>query len=126
MNKTVTVNISGIVFHIEVDAYDTLKNYLNKIKGYFNNSEEREEIMTDIESRIAELFSNMMDDKNQVITSENVTSVIETMGKPEQYVDEDSEEELESPKESKLKSDKKLFRNPYCTKLFQIFKRIIF
>ncbi|TXB65336.1 PspC domain-containing protein [Vicingus serpentipes] len=112
MNKTVTVNISGIVFHIEVDAYDTLKNYLNKIKGYFNNSEEREEIMTDIESRIAELFSNMMDDKNQVITSENVTSVIETMGKPEQYLDEDSEEEFESPKESKLKSDKKLFRNP--------------
>jgi phage shock protein PspC (stress-responsive transcriptional regulator) len=114
MNKTVTVNISGIVFHIEVDAYDTLKNYLNKIKGYFNNSEEREEIMTDIEARIAELFSNMMDDKNQVITSENVVSVIETMGKPEQYIDEDVEEEneFESSRESKPKSDKKLFRNP--------------
>ncbi|MCB9361183.1 MAG: PspC domain-containing protein [Flavobacteriales bacterium] len=114
MNKTVTVNISGIVFHIEVDAYDTLKNYLNKIKGYFNNSEEREEIMTDIEARIAELFSNMMDDKNQVITSDNVASVIETMGKPEQYIDEDAEEEneFESSRESKHKTDKKLFRNP--------------
>ncbi|MCB0409359.1 MAG: hypothetical protein KDD29_04020, partial [Flavobacteriales bacterium] len=60
MNQTVTVNISGIVFHIEVDAYDKLKNYLNKIKSYFDNSEERDEIMMDIESRIAELFSDMM------------------------------------------------------------------
>ena len=45
MNQTLTVNISGIVFHIEVDAYDTLKIYLNKIKSIFNNSEEREEII---------------------------------------------------------------------------------
>ena len=57
MNQTVTINISGIVFHIEVDAYEQLKNYLNKIKSYFNNSQEREEIMADIEARIAELFN---------------------------------------------------------------------
>ena len=112
MNQTVTVNISGIVFHIEVDAYDTLKNYLNKIKGYFNDSEEREEIMGDIESRIAELFSNMMNDKNQVITSDNVSSVIEIMGKPEQYIEEDlEEEESYDSNYSRAKTDKKLFRN---------------
>lgn len=111
MNQTVTVNISGIVFHIEVDAYDTLKNYLNKIKSYFNNSEEREEIMADIESRIAELFTNMMSDKNQVIVSENVNEVISIMGKPEDYITEE-EEEMNTEEETKYRSDKKFFRNP--------------
>ncbi len=111
MNQTLTVNISGMVFHIEVDAYDTLKNYLNKIKSYFNNSEEREEIMLDIESRIAELFSGMMSEKNQVITAADVDNVISVMGKPEQYISEDEEQTQEFTNESNVKGDKKLFRN---------------
>ena len=57
MNQTVTINIGGIVFHIEIDAYEELKNYLNKINSDFNDSQESEEIMADIESRIAELFN---------------------------------------------------------------------
>ena len=112
MNQTLTVNISGIVFHIEVDAYDTLKNYLNKIKSYFNNSEEREEIMLDVESRIAELFSGMMNEKNEVIKASDVEKVIEIMGKPEQYISEDEEQTQEFAKETYIKGDKKLFRNP--------------
>lgn len=111
MNQTVTVNISGIVFHIEVDAYDKLKNYLNKIKSYFDNSEERDEIMMDIESRIAELFSDMMNDKNQVIILDNVEKVIATMGKPEDYITEDEEEKIVSEGTS-YRNDKKFFRNP--------------
>ncbi len=112
MNQTLTINISGIVFHIEVDAYDNLKSYLNKIKSYFNNSEERGEIMLDIESRIAELFSNMLTDKNQVITSSNVERVIEIMGKPEQYISDDDEPTQETVNEQTIKGDKKLYRNP--------------
>ena len=112
MNQTLTVNISGIVFHIEVDAYDTLKNYLNKIKSYFNNSEEREEIMLDVESRIAELFSGMMNEKNEVIKASDVEKVIEIMGKPEQYISEDEEQTQEFTNETSIKGDKKLFRNP--------------
>lgn len=112
MNQTLTVNISGMVFHIEVDAYDTLKNYLNKIKSYFNNSEEREEIMLDIESRIAELFSGMMSEKNQVITATDVDKVIGVMGKPEQYITDDEEQTQTFSNETYVKGDKKLFRNP--------------
>lgn len=113
MNQTLTVNISGIVFHIEVDAYDTLKNYLNSIKSNFGNSEEREEIMRDIESRIAELFSNMMNEKNEVIKASDIEKVIEIMGKPEQYItDEEEAETSGTSKESTIKGDKKLFRNP--------------
>ena len=86
MNQTVTVNISGIVFHIEVDAYEELKKYLNKIRSYFKNSEECEEIMTDIEARIAELFNEKITSENQVISSNDVEEVVTIMGKPEQYV----------------------------------------
>lgn len=111
MNQTLTVNISGIVFHIEVDAYDTLKSYLNKIKSNFSNSEEREEIMLDIESRIAELFNNMMNEKNEVIKFSDVEKIIAIMGKPEQYVTEEEEENVNYTHEPVSKGDKKLFRN---------------
>jgi hypothetical protein len=54
MNKTVTINISGIIFHIEEDAYESLSKYLITIKGYFSKTDGGNEIMSDIESRIAE------------------------------------------------------------------------
>jgi len=111
MNQTLTINISGIVFHIEVDAYETLKSYLNKIKSNFNNSEERDEIMQDIESRIAELFNEVISDGNQVIISLDVEKMIAIMGEPEQYITEEEEEPIHS-KAQHTRKDKKLFRNP--------------
>lgn len=118
MNQTVTINISGIVFHIDVDAYESLKKYLNKIKSYFKNAEESEEIMMDIEARIAELFSEKITSDNQVIQSKDVEEVITVMGKPEQYLDEDEEPQDHSKQESfssnqkNYSSNKKLFRDP--------------
>ena len=117
MNQTVTVNISGIVFHIEVDAYEELKKYLNKIRSYFKNSEECEEIMTDIEARIAELFNEKITSENQVVSSSDVEEVVSVMGKPEQYVDEDENEEEQAKSNSNRRTytystAKKLFRDP--------------
>ncbi|MBL7889534.1 MAG: hypothetical protein JNL24_08280, partial [Bacteroidia bacterium] len=48
MNRTITMNLSGIIFHIEEDAYEKLNKYLAAIRGYFSNSESKDEIMTDI------------------------------------------------------------------------------
>ena len=56
MNKTVTVNIGGIVFHIEENAYDMLGSYLQAIRNHFTISDGRDEIIQDIESRIAEKY----------------------------------------------------------------------
>ncbi|MDG1476819.1 MAG: PspC domain-containing protein [Vicingaceae bacterium] len=116
MNQTVTVNISGIVFHIDVDAYENLKKYLNKIRSYFKNAEESEEIMTDIEARIAELFNEKITSENQVINAKDVEEIITIMGKPEQYLDEDDKESVEEEKSySKQRTyttAKKLFRDP--------------
>ena len=57
MKKTFTINISGSVFHIEEDAYEKLQNYLQMLSNHFRTSAEGREILQDIESRIAELFS---------------------------------------------------------------------
>jgi len=110
MNQTVTANISGIVFHIEVDAYEELKKYLNKIKSYFKDSEECAEIMQDIDSRIAELFSEKITSNKQVINQKDVDNMIVIMGKPEQYIDDEDQEES-NDKTEKNYADKKLFRD---------------
>jgi hypothetical protein len=85
MNKTVTINISGIIFHIEEDAYDTLSKYLSTIKGYFTNADGGSEIMSDIEARIAELLKEKVSDYKQVVLMADVEHVMNVMGKPEDF-----------------------------------------
>ena len=85
MKKTLTVNLNNIVFHIDDDAYDMLQTYLHEIADHFTDEAERREIMTDIEARIAELFSEKLQKNKNVINLEDVQEVIEIMGKPSQY-----------------------------------------
>jgi len=81
MNKTIIININGIVFHIEEDAYEVLKNYMTDVKRHFMNSDDSLEITTDIENRIAEMFNELLANENkQVIIEQDVKSVIEQMG----------------------------------------------
>lgn len=88
MNKTVTINISGIIFHIEEDAYDKLSKYLSTIRGYFNKADGGNEIMSDIEARIAEMLQAKTSAIKQVVLMTDVESVIESMGKPEEFAGE--------------------------------------
>ena len=80
MKKTLSINISGILFHIEEDGYDTLKNYLESINSHFSGYADSKEIISDIENRVAEIFLSYLKNNNQVITAENVTRLIEKMG----------------------------------------------
>ena len=80
MKKNISINISGIIFHIEEDAYEALKNYLDSINEYFSTFEDNQEIIADIESRIAEIFLTKLNEDKQVITTEDVQSLISTMG----------------------------------------------
>ncbi|MEK6616769.1 MAG: PspC domain-containing protein, partial [Bacteroidota bacterium] len=103
MNKTVTINLSGIIFHIDEDAYGKLHNYLSTIKGYFSESEGRDEIMADIENRIAEMLSEKISDRKQVVLMTDVDYVIGIMGKPEDFAGEknpDSHRDEETKKET--------------------------
>src|SRR5690606_3551140 len=80
MKKTISINISGILFHIEEDGYSTLKTYLEVINRHFSHYPDNQEIITDIENRIAEIFLSFLKNNKQVITAENVTNLIEKMG----------------------------------------------
>lgn len=80
MKKNISINISGIIFHIEEDGYENLKKYLDSINRYFSTFEDSSEILADIESRIAEIFLSKLNAEKQVITAEDVTSLIATMG----------------------------------------------
>lgn len=85
MNKTVTINISGIIFHIEEDAYDKLSKYLSTIRGYFSKADGGNEIMSDIEARVAEMLQSKTSAVKQVVLMADVDYVIESMGKPEEF-----------------------------------------
>lgn len=110
MKKTININLAGFVFYIDEDAYEELQKYLKNIKTYLGNTEGREEIIDDIESRIAELFSEK---QKQVITLIEVSEVIEVMGQPEDYMSEDETEQKTSYKSS----NKRLYRDPDSTVL---------
>ncbi|MGJ1262934.1 PspC domain-containing protein [Sphingobacterium spiritivorum] len=82
MNKTIIININGIVFHIEEDAYETLRSYMIDIKRHFGKSEDSKEILEDIENRIAEMFSERIESgRKEVINNEDVNDVIAQMGR---------------------------------------------
>jgi len=93
MNKTVTINISGIVFHIEEDAYDRLKFYLDSLRRKFNAEEGRDEILADIESRIAEILTGKKGPSREVVVMKDVEEVIAMMGEPDVISDETSNSE---------------------------------
>jgi phage shock protein PspC (stress-responsive transcriptional regulator) len=81
MNKTIIININGTVFHIEEQAYELLKDYMTDVKRHFFNSADSLEITTDIENRIAEMFTEILArEERQAIIDQDVAAVIEQMG----------------------------------------------
>jgi len=118
MKKNISINISGIIFYIEEDGYDKLKDYLDGINQYFSKFEDNSEIVSDIESRIAEIFLAKLKDGKQVITREDVDSLIATMGSISDFkaVQEPEEEETsqhtnEDSNYSSSTGTRKLFRD---------------
>lgn len=85
MNKTVTVNLGGTTFNIEEEAFVILKSYLDRIQINFVGDPGESEIMQDIEIRLAELFTERLDERRNVVVRQHVEEVIAVMGKPEDY-----------------------------------------
>lgn len=104
MKKNISINISGIIFHIEEDGYDLLKGYLDAISRYFVSYEDNDEIVADIEGRIAEIFLDKLKEDKQVISKEDIESLIQTMGQIADFEAMESEEDLGAAKEEKRSS----------------------
>jgi len=114
MNKTVNINLAGTFFHIDEDAYQKLQRYLEAIKRSFTDSQGRNEIIADIETRIAELFNERVENEKQVVSVKEVEEVITIMGQPEDYiVDEEifEDEPKRTYSSSRTSSTRKLYRD---------------
>lgn len=116
MNKTITINLGGINFHIDENAYNQLKQYLDSVSASLD-PESRTETMQDIEARIAELFIDRLQDLGKVVNQLMVQKIIEIMGQPEDYqVDDEKEANTETESQqtdtaSSQKTPKKLYRD---------------
>ena len=84
MKKTININLGGIAFIIDENAYEILHQYLETLKNSFSNQTERDEIMTDIEARMAELLLQGFASRKEVIGIAEVEAVIQNIGKPEE------------------------------------------
>ena len=111
MNKTISINLGGFFFHIDEDAYQKLSRYFDAVKRSLS-PDGRDEIMKDIESRIAELFQERIQNDKQVIGLIEIDAVIAIMGQPEDYkIDEETTNSSNASSFYSKNNVKKLYRD---------------
>lgn len=93
MKKNISINLQGIIFHIEEDGYEVLSRYLAEVKSHFASYQGHEDIVSDIEGRIAELFSARITPLQQVISLSDVEAMIVKMGRVSDFAVEADEDE---------------------------------
>ncbi len=91
MKKTLNINLGGMIFHIDEDAFKKLESYLGALRNQFHKTNGGDEILNDVESRMAELFRERTSSSKEVINHSDVEEVISIMGKPEDYLQEEME-----------------------------------
>jgi phage shock protein PspC (stress-responsive transcriptional regulator) len=85
MKKNISINLQGLIFHIEEDGYEVLQRYLQDVKAHFSTYRGHEEIVADIEGRIAEIFAARTSVTKQVITFEDVEAMVAKMGRVQDF-----------------------------------------
>lgn len=87
MKKNITINLAGQLFAIDEDAYALLLNYTETLRRYYRRQPEGEEVVDDIEARIAELFGELLTQGYNAITIEHVQNIIQRIGRIEDITD---------------------------------------
>jgi len=129
MKKNITINLCGRLFQIDEDACDMLQHYIDSLRQSFGKQEGGDEIVDDIEARIAELFDELRQQGTEAITIDHVKDVITRIGKPEELAGEEEKDDDAEDTDHRYDSarsaaqsifdnvrtrtaGKKLFRNP--------------
>lgn len=115
MNRTIIININGIVFHIEEDAYEVLRSYMIAVKKHFGHTADSHEIVGDIENRIAEMFNDrIVQGKKEVVTMQDVNEVIAQMGSVDDFETEETESTFADTtyEVPPMTGERKLMRDP--------------
>ena len=110
MNKTVNINLGGMFFHIDEDAYLKMTRYFDAIKRSLSKSSGQEEIIKDIEMRVSELLTEKQKSDKHVISLKDVDEVIAVMGQPEDYIIEEDNHTSQTYN-TDSKRTKKLYRD---------------
>lgn len=118
MNKIFNINLGGYAFTIDEDAYNALQDYLSSIRGHFANSEGCEEILYDIEVRMAELFKDGAS-PDQIVSNKILDQAIKTMGTPadfgvmeEEHTSSTKTQAQNIGTKQKVVTGRRLFRDP--------------
>jgi phage shock protein PspC (stress-responsive transcriptional regulator) len=119
MKKIININLSGRVIPIEDSAYEKLQSYIESLRRYFAKEEGRDEIINDIESRIAELMSDKVRKGANAIIDADIDEIISSMGRPEDFDAETGETATDAPKQgtrqeysyTETKRKKRLYRD---------------
>lgn len=118
MKKIININLASRLIPIEDSAYEILRQYLDSLKRYFAKEEGADEIVSDIESRISEIFQDKIKKGAHCITDEDVVAVKAIMGTPDQF---EETEETNTKKQAfttdesfydKFTPRKRLYRDP--------------
>jgi phage shock protein PspC (stress-responsive transcriptional regulator) len=113
MKKTISVNLKGTNFIIEEDAYNRLETYLTKLASKLGSDPGKNDIIEDIELRIAELFNGLLNDKKTVIEDDDVAQILVNLGDPSLYVSDEFEDNTTTQNEQKESETykRRLFRD---------------
>lgn len=118
MNKVFYINLGGYPLSIDEDAYEYLDSYIQKLEKHFQHSEGREEIISDIETRIAEICQEQLKGR-QIVNIRDIKYATEMMGAPEEFESESTSEgrasnegQKQGTSDFKIKPGKRLFRDP--------------
>ena len=111
MKKNITINLCGRLFQIDEDAYELLQQYIESLRQSFGHEEGGEEIVNDIEARIAELFLELNQQGIEAITIEHVKDIITRIGKPEELKGEEEKQDNGGHKYDSFRSAAQGFRD---------------
>lgn len=108
MKKTTTVSLSGSIFTLEEDAYSLLNSYLQRLEFHFLKEEGKQEIISDIESRIAEHLREVIKSQSQVVNVDEIKKIIKIMGEPGEI---EGEENMKNSNQNNYRSYRRLYRD---------------
>ena len=89
MKKVININFQGRILPIEEEAFEILKQYIETLRVYFTNEEGRDEIINDIECRVAELCEDKLKKGAVCITEVDIDSIISSIGRPADFEAQD-------------------------------------